>query len=180
MVGTNGSECHSVSGPVGTTSVCPAKQTSGPRVPRRAQSLVTSPNLIGSHRNPARTRRAATSSWQPPSCGVIDLRAMSCFASSRAEDSPALLPSGIHVDLEVVERGALAAPGRRALTAPLLGLLSRLGRQSLAADLARSGLVDQPEHVGGRIGVGHRLILGDLAFDEQLEQRLLEGLRPWC
>ena len=35
IVGTNGSECHSASGPVGTTSVCPAKHTSGRALPRR-------------------------------------------------------------------------------------------------------------------------------------------------
>ena len=41
MVGTNGSECHSDSGPVGTTSVWPAKQTSGAALPRRAHRLLT-------------------------------------------------------------------------------------------------------------------------------------------
>src|SRR5207248_2003210 len=32
---------------------------------------------------------------------------------------------------------------------------------------------------GGGIGVGHRLFLRDLAFDKELEKRLLEGLRAW-
>src|SRR6185436_14458298 len=98
MVGTNGSERHSLSGPVGTTSVWPAKQTTGLCVPRRAHRLVTSPKFIGSHLNPAAVNRLVINSWQPPSSGVMDLRAMSSLASSSA--------SGIHVDLEVAERGS--------------------------------------------------------------------------
>ena len=56
--------------------------------------------------------------------------------------------------------------------------LCRRRRLRLAADLARRGLVDEPEHVGGRVGVRHRLFLRDLAVHEELEERLLEGLRP--
>src|SRR3954468_3000780 len=176
-VGTNGSECHSESGPVGTTSVWPAKQTTGCAPPRRAQRLVTSPNLSGSQRNPDFSSRAAISSWQPPSSGVIERRAMSSWASSSAPPR-----SGIHVDLEVVERGT--AGGKHAflllgagLLARLLGRRRALRRQGLAADLAGGRLVDEPQHVGRRVGVGHRLFLRDLAFHEELEQRLLEGLR---
>ena len=43
MTGTNGSLCQRSSGPVGTTSVWPAKHTTGRAVPRRAQKLSTSP-----------------------------------------------------------------------------------------------------------------------------------------
>src|SRR5207237_496913 len=176
MLGTKGSECHSPSGPVGTTSVCPAKQTTGWASPRLAQRLSTWPKRIGSQRKPARSRRRARSSWQPPSCGVIDLRAMSSRASSSAAPPAA---SGIHVDFEVVERGTAAGNGARFLRrAGLLGGRRRRARRhGLAADLAGGRLVDQPEHVGGRIGVRHRLVLGDLALHEQLEERLLEGLR---
>src|SRR6185503_8646743 len=170
MVGTNGSECHSLSGPVGTTSVWPAKQTTGWALPRRAQRFATSPNFIGSHSNPARARRWAMSSWQPPSSGVTDLRAISSLASSSAPAG-----SGIHVDLEVAERAAAA---RRREDAFLLLLLGPALRHRLAGDLARGRLVDQPQHVGGRVGVRHRFVLGDLAVHEQLEERLLEGLRP--
>ena len=62
MVGTKGSECHSDSGPVGTTSVWPAKHTTGLAVPRRAQRLLTAPNFIGSQRKPAFVRRAESNS----------------------------------------------------------------------------------------------------------------------
>src|SRR6266496_2470172 len=176
-VGTKGSECHSLSGPVGTTSVCPAKQTTGCSVPRRAQRLVTAPNFIGSQPNPALASRAASSSWQPPSSGVTDRRAISSLARSRA---PA--PSGINVDFEIVERGATRG-GQHALLLVagrfLSGLLGSrgLGRQGLAADLAGGRLVDEPQHVGRRVRVRHGFFLRDLALDEQLEQRLLEGLR---
>src|SRR3954471_15319793 len=96
-----GSDCHSASGPVGTTSVWPARQTSGWSVPRRAHILVTSPQTTDSHRKPARSRRSARSGWQPPSSGVTDLRPISALESARTP-----LSSGIHVDLEVVEAGA--------------------------------------------------------------------------
>src|SRR3989442_1849593 len=173
-----GSECHSLSGPVGTTSVWPAKQTTGCALPRRAQRLVTSPNFMGSQRKPALSRRAASSSWQPPSSGVTDRRAISSLARSRAPE-----PSGIHVDLEIVERSA--AGGRKhafllfaaGLLSGLLGGGGRLRRQGLAADLAGGRLIDEPQHVGRRVGVRHRLFLRDLALDEQLEERLLDGLR---
>src|SRR2546427_5465872 len=80
----NGSECHSPSGPGGTTSVCPAKQTSGWVSPRRAQRLSTAPKRIGSQRKPYLARRARRRFWQPPSSGVTDRRAMSSLASSSA------------------------------------------------------------------------------------------------
>ena len=79
----------------------------GCAVPRRAHRLVTSPKLIGSHLKPAARSRSAISSWQPPSSGVTDLRAISSFASSSA------LSSGIHVDLEVAEGGAGAGRDSR-------------------------------------------------------------------
>src|SRR5688500_1037400 len=138
MVGTNGSECHSLSGPVGTTSVWPAKQTTGLALPRRAQRLVTSPNFIGSHWKPAVASRLAINSWQPPSSGVTDLRPMSSLASSSAETS------GIHVDLEISEGRA----ARRGQDAFLLLLRSGAGGRfagdlaRLAGDLAGGGLVD--------------------------------------
>src|SRR3954463_575266 len=145
MVGTNGSECHSDSGPVGATSVWPAKHTSGPVVPRRAHRLVTSPNGIDSQRKPIRSRRLAISCWQPPSSGVTDLRAMSSLASSSV---PPACPSGIHVDLEVVE-GTIARSGARRSF-----LLLRRGRGggrpagARVGDFARGRLVDEPKHVG--------------------------------
>src|SRR5438552_576898 len=81
-VGANGSVCHWSSGPGGTTSVWPTKQRRGRTSPRRAQRLATSPLRTGSIANPSRARRAASSSWQPPSSGVIERRAISSRASS--------------------------------------------------------------------------------------------------
>src|SRR5262245_21492990 len=142
MVGTKGSECHSDSGPVGTTSVWPAKQTTGACVPRRAHRLVTSPNFIGSHLKPAAASRLESRSWQPPSSGVIDLRPISSLARSSA------FSSGIHVDLDVAERGATAR-GQDAFLLLLGGRRGGLaaGGRRLAGDLARGRLVDQPQHV---------------------------------
>src|SRR5262249_21442729 len=163
-VGTKGSECHSESGPVGTTSVWPARQTSGRPAPRRAQRLVTSPNTSDSHWKPARPRRSARSAWQPPSSGVTDLRPISALESARTP-----LCSGIHVDFKVVEarEGFLL----------VLGGLGGWSRRAVEGKLARGGLVDEPQHVARGVGVRERLVLGDLAFHEELEERLLEGLR---
>src|SRR5688572_24568714 len=156
IVGTNGSECHSESGPVGTTSVWPAKQITGCVPPRRAQRLSTSPKRIGSQRKPSGFRRSARTCWQPQSCGVTELRPMSSFASSSADSS------GIHIELEAAEG--------------IVGLRHAL-RDRLAGDLPGGRLVDEPEHVGRRVGVGEGLFLRDLAVHEELEERLLEGLR---
>src|SRR3954470_1674626 len=163
-VGTKGSECHSESGPVGTTSVWPARQTSGRAAPRRAHRLVTFAQTTDSHWKPARSRRSARSAWQPPSSGVTDLRPINALESSRT-----LLCSGIHVDLEVVE-------GRKVILFVLGRLGGRRGR-AVERELARGRLVDEPQHVARRVRVGERFVLGDLAFHEQLEKGLLEGLR---
>ena len=64
-------------GPVGTTSVWPAKQTSGRASPRRAQRLVTPLATSVSHAKPSGARRAAISAWQPASSGVSERRAIS-------------------------------------------------------------------------------------------------------
>src|SRR5207248_3366788 len=129
----NGSECHSPSGPGGTTSVWPAKQTSGWASPRRAQRLSTAPKRIGSQRKPDLARRARRRFWQPPSSGVTDRRAMSSLASSSA---PA---SGIRVDLQIAERGAFAG-GRRA--------------GGLAGDLVCRLLLEKKKQMTGPVFVG--------------------------
>src|SRR3954465_3785808 len=143
IVGTKGSDFHSSSGPVGTTSVWPAKQTSGRAGPRRAHRLVTSPRRIGSHLKSSFPRRSPIRSWQPPSSGVTDFRAMSSLASSSTA-------SGIHVDLDVAELRA-ARGGEDAflllflLPAPPWRRRSRRGgRRRRAGDLAGGSLVDQP------------------------------------
>ncbi len=75
--GANGSERHSASGPVGTTSVWPAKHTSGRASPRRAQRFVTPLRTIVSQRKPSGSSRAAISAWHPASSGVSERRAIS-------------------------------------------------------------------------------------------------------
>ena len=58
MTGVNGSLRHSSSGPVGTTSVWPAKQSTGWASPRRAQRLVTLPNCRVSIEKPLAANRS--------------------------------------------------------------------------------------------------------------------------
>ena len=53
MVGLKGSVRHSSSGPVGTTSVWPAKHSTGPPVPRVAQKFSTLPKSSFSILKPA-------------------------------------------------------------------------------------------------------------------------------
>src|SRR6266699_5476333 len=193
-VGAKGSACHRSSGPGGTTSVCPTKHSKGRTSPRRAQRFATSPLRTGSIANPSRARRAASSSWQPPSSGVIERRAISSRASSSVaavsaagmgsfgETVPAernavdpdslhqcLSALGLgHVELEVAGRSG--GGERRGLC---LGL-SFLARRNIGAGL---GVVDKPQQVIGGVGVGKRLVLAEDAFADHLEQRLLEGLR---
>ena len=47
IVGVNGSLSHSVGGPVGTTSVCPAKHNRGRAVPRRAKQFAWAMMTLG-------------------------------------------------------------------------------------------------------------------------------------
>src|SRR5258708_11396539 len=82
-LGSKGSECHFSRGPGGTTSVCPARTTSGLSAPWRIQRLVTAPHWNTSALKPSATRRSTMSCWQPASSGVIERRAMSALASSR-------------------------------------------------------------------------------------------------
>src|SRR5271169_72873 len=81
-VGVNGSLCHFSTGPVGTTSVCPAKHTTGLLLPRRAHRLSTSPQRINSSLKPSGCRREPISSRHPSSLGVSERREISCCASS--------------------------------------------------------------------------------------------------
>ena len=82
-VGSNGSESHFSTGPVGTTSVCPAKQTTGACVPRRNQMFLVSPKWSSSAAKPILCRRSASSFWQSRSSGVTDGREINALASSR-------------------------------------------------------------------------------------------------
>src|SRR5574340_435228 len=58
----------------------------GPLSPRRAHRLSTSPQRIISSLKPSGARRSPMSCRQPSSLGVIERRAMSCWASCRVAD----------------------------------------------------------------------------------------------
>src|SRR5690554_2181556 len=85
-VGSKGSVSHCSSGPVGTTSVWPAKTTQGDSEPLRNQRLVTSSNTSVSLLNPALAKRSDSKGWQPASSGVTDGRAISALVNSSTED----------------------------------------------------------------------------------------------
>ncbi len=89
-VGTKGSLCQASSGPVGTTSVWPAKASTGAAgdAPRRiAHRLLTGcsplPKTSDSQSKPSARRRCASSAWQPASRGVTEAAAISCSVSCR-------------------------------------------------------------------------------------------------
>src|ERR1700678_582679 len=86
MTGLKGSLCHSSSGPEGTTSVWPAKQNTGPPLPRFAQKLSTGPKRIRSTANPMASSRSIINSWQPPSAGLTEARAISSSVNCRVSD----------------------------------------------------------------------------------------------
>ena len=86
ITGRNGSPCHSSSGPVGTTSVCPAKQNTGPPLPRLAQKLSTGPKRRCSTLKPMASRRSAIKAWQPPSVGLTEARTIRSSVSFRVSD----------------------------------------------------------------------------------------------
>src|SRR5690242_13180469 len=75
-----GSLSHLSSGPVGTTSVWPAKHSRGAFVPRRAHRLSTSPQRIFSMAKPIFFNRSISMSWQPLSNGVSERQAISSWA----------------------------------------------------------------------------------------------------
>src|SRR6187455_1148526 len=92
-VGTKGSLDQTERGPVGTTSVWPAKTSNLPSaaVPRRiAHRLLTraasGPNGNEVQRKPIASRRAARIAWQPPSSGVTERQAISCSARGSVAD----------------------------------------------------------------------------------------------
>ena len=86
-VGSNGGVCHSSTGPVGTTSVCPAKASTGFCVPRRAQKLSTAPKRMRSTLKPMASRRAIINAWQPLSSGVTDARPIRSWAKAMVADT---------------------------------------------------------------------------------------------
>ena len=87
-VGVKGSLSHWVNGPVGTTSVWPAKASVWPEVPARlAQRLrtrkVSGPESMNSQTNPRGFKASAIRSRQPASSGVTEGREISCSAKRR-------------------------------------------------------------------------------------------------
>ena len=81
------------------------------------------------------------------------------------QQTPASIPD-VDIDLEIIEGRGVDVGGARDLADLALGGARRL-----------LGVVHQPGQIGGRIGVAQRLVLGDLAFGIELEQRLLEAHR---
>src|SRR5450631_1502888 len=115
MVGSKGSECHFSIGPAGTTSVCPARTTSGFASPWRMKRFTTSPHLNTSALKPRGTSRSMMSCWHPASSGVTDLRAMSALASSRVSffmRRPRNSRASASGGAVAVDRGAVAARER--------------------------------------------------------------------
>src|SRR5690606_26189348 len=118
MTGSNGSVRHSSRGPVGLTSVCPAKHSSGPASPCRAHRFSTGPKGKCSTRKPHAPSRSAMICRQPWSSGLTDGRRMS--ASVRASESAAVaasevdeaqgLPSNVRGWRYVSGRGLIAKP----------------------------------------------------------------------
>src|SRR5690349_16598766 len=82
IVGTKGSECHFSSGPGGTTSVWPARATTGRAVPWRIHRFTTSLQRNTSAWKPSGSSRSMIICWQPESSGVMDLRRIRAWASS--------------------------------------------------------------------------------------------------
>src|SRR5690606_18313293 len=80
IVGMKGGVFQASAGPGGTTSVWPAKHSTGAVVPRRAHRLQTPPPSMRSRVKPSGARRSAMSSRQPASSGVTEGRAMSSQA----------------------------------------------------------------------------------------------------
>ena len=83
ILGSNGGLSQFASGPVGTTSVWPAKQIRGLASPLRDQKLSTSPKRSGSLLKPRAASRSIMSGWQPSSSGVTEWRAMRSLANCR-------------------------------------------------------------------------------------------------
>src|SRR5271169_357534 len=176
MVGVNGSELQASSGPVGTTSVCPARHTTGRASPRRAQRLVTPLQRSVSQWKPSRSSRALTISWQPASSGVCDRRAISSRASSSVAFGPIVVAAGggLGPSLVAVEEFRIDLEFGQAAAVRLAWVFADLGGVR-----ARGGriLVHQPGEVGRRVGRGEGVFVGDHAVEVEPAERLLESLR---
>ena len=85
-MGSNGGVCHWSTGPLGTTSVWPAKASTGLSEPRRAQKLSTAPKRMRSIVKPIASRRAIINSWQPLSVGVTEARPIRSWAKAMVGD----------------------------------------------------------------------------------------------
>src|SRR5512140_605863 len=173
--GVNGSLVHCSSGPVGTTSVWPANTTVRPRPGsasrrpgRLAHRLVTrkvfGPLSMVSATKPSGFRRSPTMRWHCPSSGVTERRAISCSARCSARFMSRSV-SLLHVERDLGERRLVGHVVFR--SAFFLAL----------AVLAGEIVLQPPLQIGGRIGVGHALLLVHQAFHDQPGDVMLEGLR---
>ena len=82
-VGSNGGDVHFSSGPLGTTSVWPAKHSKGALLPRRAQMFWVSLKFMASMVKPIFCKRSARMAWQFLSSGVTEASAMSCLVRAK-------------------------------------------------------------------------------------------------
>ena len=188
--GTNGSDVHCSRGPVGTTSVCPAKQTSGPRVAAPRPEIG---DAAHGDRLAAKAQRCQAGRQQLLAAGVVgrDRRAGRSVRGSgqrwgrrRARRQvPAGAPETLALIGPMVANPAAAAAGRG--PAPAVSGCGRAARRRCAATRNRCPasagrgaplaslpcghvvharrrrlLVDEPGEVGRRVGRGHRLVVG--------------------
>jgi hypothetical protein len=93
MVGSNGGVFQLLSGPEGTTSVCPAKHSIGPELPRMAQKLSTSSNRRLCILKPIAASLSDIRFWQPASSGVTDAREIRSLAKEIVKLSLDILES---------------------------------------------------------------------------------------
>src|SRR6056297_305282 len=102
ITGSKGGCAQFFSGPVGTTSVWPAKASTGPPEPLRAQRLSVSPKRRFSPAKPRGANRDIISSWQPASSGVTDCRRIRSMASSRVGESVVCMQLFVQLDGRLV------------------------------------------------------------------------------
>src|SRR6218665_2493220 len=191
-VGENGLLLHCSSGPVGTTSVWPAKTmvltavllascASGTcATGRLAHRLLTrcraGPLSMRSQTKPSGASLAASRSRQPASSGAIEGRAMSCSARCRGRVIGQVIGQNIGQEEgsgigRVIEHDL----GECGLVVGHMLACLYLGTAGLVRQ--REVILQAPHQVGRRVGMGQALLAFYLACHDQCGQCLLEGLR---
>src|SRR5690554_3489191 len=138
--GSNGGVSQCTWGPLGTTSVWPAKASTGPWWPWVAQRFSTSPKGSRSIWKPSCSRRSISSAWQPWSSGVIEGRRINSMASCRVEESSGERSCGSVVGMQCLVKSDGTLVGQ-ALDASILGVATQQ-QVVLAGQLAGSHDLD--------------------------------------